>query len=122
LTKRNLIDLDALIPKREEERVVTLGGREFNVSSVPVGVSLAFLRRQTDPDYSLTDAMIDSSVSMLNQSLPEGEQVDRAWFLSVVDGTSFETVCDVILLPFFEGKAEIKANLKRVKPEPQKTL
>lgn len=122
MTKRNLIDLDALIPKREEERVVTLGGKEFNVSSVPVGVSLAFLRRQTDPDYSLTDAMIDSSVSMLNQSLPEGEHVDRAWFLSVVDGTSFETVCDVILLPFFEGKAEIKANLKRVKPEPQKTL
>jgi len=122
LTKRNLIDLDALIPKREEERIVSLGGREFNVSSVPVGVAMAFLRARVDIGYSLTDAMIDGSVSMLNQGLPDGEQIDRAWFLSVVDGASFESICDVILLPFFEGKDLVREKLKKTKPEPQKTL
>ena len=121
MTKRNLIDLDALIPKREEERVVSLGGREFNVSGVPVGVAAAFLRARVDSQYTLTDAMIDGSVSMLNQGLPDNEQIDKAWFMSVVDGASFESVCDVILLPFFEGKSEVRENLRKTRPEPQKT-
>ena len=121
MTKRNLIDLDALIPKREEERVVTLGGREFNVSGVPVGVAAAFLRVRMDTTYTLTDAMIDGSVAMLNQNLTDAEKIDKAWLLSVLDGAAFESVCDVILLPFFEGKEEVRKNLKRAKPEPQTT-
>jgi hypothetical protein len=108
------IDLDAIIPKRDEERVVTLGGREFNVSDIPVGVAAAYMRIRTDPTYLLSDAMIDGSVSMLNQKLPDGEKVDRAWFLGVVDGATLEAITDVILSPFYDRRSSIK------KPKPAK--
>jgi len=123
VSKSTIIDLDAIIPKRDEEREVKLGGRTFNVSEIPVGVAVAFLRIKTDPSYTLSDAMIDGSVSMLNQKLPDGEKIDRAWFLGLVDGATLEPITDVILTPFYNRKVAIK-NLQRgaKAPEQQETL
>ena len=107
------IDLDAIVPKRDEDREVVLGGKTFVVSDVPVGVAAAFLRLRTDPTYTLTDAMIDGSVSMLNQSLPDDDKIDRAWFLSAVDGVTLEAVSDAILSPFYDRKAKLQKPAKQ---------
>jgi len=122
VSKSTIIDLDAIIPKRDEEREVKLGGRTFNVSEIPVGVAVAFLRIKTDPSYTLSDAMIDGSVSMLNQKLPDGEKIDRAWFLGVVDGATLEPITDVILTPFYNRKVEMRSLQRGVKVEQQETL
>ena len=122
VSKSTIIDLDAIIPKRDEEREVKLGGRTFNVSEIPVGVAVAFLRIKTDPSYTLSDAMIDGSVSMLNQKLPDGEKIDRAWFLGVVDGATLEPITDVILTPSYNRKVEMRSLQRGVKTGQQETL
>ena len=118
MVSKSTIDLDAIIPKREEEREIKLGGRTFVCSDIPVGVGIAFLRVRTDPTYSLPDAMIDASIAMLNQGLPDGEKIDRAWLLGVLDGSTIEPITDVILSPFYEAKV----GMTRPKPENQTTL
>lgn len=121
-SKSTIIDLDAIIPKRDEEREVKLGGRTFNVSDIPVGVAVAFLRVKTDPSYTLSDAMIDASVSMLNQKQPDTEKIDRAWLLGIVDGATLEPITDVILSPFYNRKVEIRNLQRGVKTGQQETL
>jgi len=122
VSKSTIIDLDAIIPKRDEEREVKLGGRTFNVSEIPVGVAVAFLRIKTDPSYTLSDAMIDASVSMLNQKQPDEDKIDKAWFLGVVDGATLEPITDVILTPFYNRKVEMRSLQRGVKVEQQETL
>lgn len=122
VSKSTIVDLDAIIPKRDEEREVKLGGRTFNVSGIPVGVAVAFLRIKTDISYTLSDAMIDGSVSMLNQKLPDEDKIDRAWFLGIVDGATLEPITDVILSPFYNRKVEIRNLQRGVKTEQQETL
>jgi len=122
VSKSTIIDLDAIIPKRDEEREVKLGGRTFNVSDIPVGVAVAFLRVKTDPSYTLSDAMIDASVSMLNQKQPDEDKIDKAWFLGIVDGATLEPITDVILSPFYNRKVEMRNLQRGVKTEQQETL
>lgn len=119
ITGKVSIDLDALIPKRSEEREVTLGGKTFNVSDVPVGVAAAYLRVRADPSYTLSDAMIDGSVAMLNQGLQDAEKINRSWFLDLVDGVTLEAFCDVILDPFYKRKVMM---MTAAKDQAQKTL
>lgn len=116
--KKAIIDLDAVIQTKTEERIVKLGGRQFDVSLVPVGVAATFLKGRIDPSYSSTEAMTDAAVIMLNQSLPTAEQINKEWFLLHVDGSAFEAVIDVILSPFFEKKEMVRKAMNAMNQDP----
>ena len=123
MAKRNIIDLDALIPGRDDEREIQLGGRIFKCPDVPVGIGAAYMKTRVDPTYPLSDFVIDASIMMLNQDLPKEERIDKSWFLEQINGGVLEPITDVILAPFYEQRFQkrLKPKITTIPDEPETT-
>jgi len=100
MTSPNHINFNALIPKFDK-RTCEIGDQTFDISNVPMGVGVVFLRSQTDSMYTTADATIDATLIMLNQKRDANNWISRSWLEERIPGSALIKVTNHVLHPFW---------------------